>query len=67
MNLRKSIQIGLAMRQMRQRDLAKAVGISATSLSTSGTRNSCSLQVLERLAETLNMKVSEFVALGEDK
>lgn len=66
MNLKKSIQVALALKQMRQGDLAKAIGMRASSLSASAQRNSCSLQVLERIAGALGMTVSEFVALGED-
>lgn len=66
MNLKKSIQVGLAQKQMRQGDLARAIGIRPSSLSASAQRNSCSIQVLEKIAATLGMTVSEFIALGED-
>lgn len=66
MNLKKSIQVALAQKQMRQGDLAKAIGMRASSLSSSAQRNSCSLQVLEKISAELGMTVSEFVALGED-
>jgi len=65
-NLKQSIKMGLAKRQMRQGDLATQIGMRASSLSASAQRNSCSIQVLERIAAALDMKVSEFVALGED-
>ena len=66
MNLRKSVMIALAQRDMKQRDLAEKVGMSQGSMSQLLGQTSCTGATLVKLADAFGVKVSEFVALGED-
>lgn len=66
MNIGKSIKVALALRSKRSKDLAKALGVTNPTVSTMCTRETASGQMLIKLATAFDMKVSEFVALGED-
>ena len=66
MNLRKSVMIALAQRDMKQKDLADKIGMSQGSMSQLLGQKSCTGATLEKLSTAFDMKVSEFVALGED-
>lgn len=66
MNLRKSVMIALAQRDMKQKDLADQLGMSQGSMSQLLGQRSCTGATLEKLAAAFDMKVSEFVRLGED-
>lgn len=66
MNLRKSIMLALAHHDMRQKDLAQKMEMSQAGITQLMSQTSCTAVMLERLAEAFDMKVSEFVALGED-
>lgn len=66
MNVGKSIKVALAKREMRSGDLAKILGVTPQTVSTMSSRSTCTGQMLIRLAQSFDMKVSEFVALGED-
>lgn len=66
MNLRKSIKTALAQRDMSQKALAEKLGMRETSISQLAAQTSCTGATLQKLAEAFEMKVSEFVALGED-
>lgn len=66
MNLRKSIKMCLAEKGMAQKDLAEKLGMSQTSMSQLAAQKSCTGATLQKLADAFDMKVSEFVALGED-
>ncbi len=66
MNLRKSIMIALAHHDMRQKDLAEKMSMSPAGITQLMSQTSCTAVMLERLASAFDMKVSEFVALGED-
>lgn len=66
MNLRKSIKVALAQRDMEQKTLAEQLGMSQSSMSQLAAQESCTGATLKKLAEAFGMKVSEFVALGED-
>lgn len=66
MNVKKSIQIAMAQRGMKQKDLAEALGVGDTTVSGFMNRENCSSQTIQRLAEVFQMKESEFIALGED-
>lgn len=65
-NLRKSIKVALAQRGISQKALAKQLGMSETGLSQLAAQTSCTGATLQKLADAFDMKVSEFVALGED-
>lgn len=66
MNLRKSVMLALASKEMMQKDLAKQLGMSQGSMSQLVNQKSCTGATLQKLAGAFGMKVSEFVKLGED-
>lgn len=66
MNLRKSVMIALASKEMKQKDLADQLGMSQGSMSQLVNQKSCTGATLQKLAGAFDMKVSEFVALGEE-
>lgn len=66
MNLRKSIKTALLQRDMSQKQLAEQLGMTQTSMSQLAAQTSCTGATLQKLAGAFGMKVSEFVALGED-
>lgn len=66
MNLRKSVMLALASKEMMQKDLAKQLGMSQGSMSQLVNQKSCTGATLQKLAGAFDMKVSDFVALGED-
>lgn len=66
MNLRRSIKTALAQRDMTQKALAEKLGMLETSISQLAAQKSCQGATLVKLATAFDMKVSEFVALGED-
>ena len=66
MNLRKSVMIALANREMKQKDLAAKLGLSQGSMSTLVNQKSCTGATLQKLADAFEMKVSDFIKLGED-
>lgn len=66
MHVGKSIKIAMAKKQMRSAELAQALGVTASTVSVMSSRTTCTGQMLILLATFFGMKVSEFVALGED-
>lgn len=66
MNLRKSIKVALAQRNMEQKALAEQLHMSQSSMSQLAKQESCTGATLQKLADAFGLKVSEFVALGED-
>lgn len=66
MNLRKSIKQALLNKDMSQKDLAIKLDMRETSMSQLAAQTSCTGATLQKLAAAFDMKVSEFVALGED-
>jgi len=65
-NLRKSIKQALLNKGMSQKDLAIKLDMRETSMSQLAAQTSCTGATLQKLAAAFDMKVSEFVALGED-
>lgn len=66
MNLRKSVMVAMAQRDMKQKDVADKIGISQGSMSQLMGQVSCTGATLVKLASAFGLKVSEFVALGEE-
>lgn len=66
MNFRRSLKMALAQRDMTQKALAEKLGMRETSMSQLAAQTSCTGATLQKIADALDMKVSEFVALGED-
>lgn len=66
MNVGKSIKVALAQKAMSQAELAKRMGLTHTWVSALANKPKASTATVEALAAQFDMKVSEFVALGED-
>ena len=65
MNLKKSVKQACINADMKQKDLAEKLGMKPQQLNCTIARNSTSFAMLARLAAAFDMKVSEFIALGE--
>lgn len=66
MNLAKSLKKALLEKGMSQLALAASLGMTSVHVNRlANGKSQMSPDVLERISETLGMKVSEFVALGE--
>jgi plasmid maintenance system antidote protein VapI len=65
MNLRKSVKQACINADIKQKDLAEKLGMKPQQLNCTIARNSTSFAMLTRLASAFDMKVSEFIALGE--
>jgi len=66
MNLGISIKVACSKHGMERKELAERVGISKTNISMMANgRIGCKLATLELLAKEFDLKVSEFIALGE--
>lgn len=66
MHIGKSIRVAMAMRGLRRPQVAERLQVTGPTVSTMLSRQTCSGQTLQALANIFGMKVSEFVALGED-
>jgi transcriptional regulator with XRE-family HTH domain len=66
MNVGKSIKVALAQKGMSQVELSKRMGLTHTWVSALANKKKASTATIEALATQFDMKVSEFVALGED-
>lgn len=66
MDIGKSLKIALLKNNMEQADLANKIGIHQANISKIACGKNITTETLGRLAGAFNMKVSEFVALGED-
>ena len=66
MNIGKSLKMALAKRDMNQTQLAVQMKCTRVWVGRLANSQSASGPTIEQLAAALGMKVSEFVALGED-
>lgn len=67
MNIGRSVRVACALKDITRRDLAKMAGVSEMTVSNIVRgRGPCSSHTIEALAGACGMKVSIFVALGED-
>lgn len=66
MNVGKSIKVALAQKCMSQAELAKRMGLTHTWVSALANKPKASTATIEALAVQFDMKVSDFVRLGED-
>ena len=66
MNVGKSLKIALAMNGIKQSDLAAKVGMTTVWTSRLANSEKAGMGSVEMLAKALDMKVSEFLALGEE-
>ena len=67
MNLKRSIKIALAKRDMTGQALAKKLDMSAQQLGRIVRTGKANTVTLEKISEGLEMSVSELIALGEEK
>lgn len=66
MNIGKSLKIALLQNDMEQSDLAEKLGIHQSNISRIANCKVITTETLGRLAKAFNMKVSDFIAIGED-
>ena len=68
MNIAKSIKLALIHTDMEQKELARRMGVTKQFVSglSTGSRPA-SINMVKRLAEALEYKVSDFIALGEEE
>lgn len=67
MDIQKSIRLAMAHRNMNQRQLAQAAGITRTFVSYILTgKYQPSMSSLERIAKAVELSVSDLIALGEE-
>lgn len=67
MNIKRSIEMALAQKGLKKKDLAAGLGINQVTLSRILSKNRCTQLMLESSAEYFGMTVSELVRLGEDE
>lgn len=66
MNFRRSLKMALAQHDMTQKALAEKLGMRETSMSQLAAQTSCTGATLQKISEAFDMKVSDFIKLGED-
>lgn len=66
MNAGKSLKIALAKREMNQKQLAAKMKVSTAYICRLAAKEKIGMGTVTLLSEAFDMKVSEFVALGED-
>lgn len=66
MNVGKSIKVALAMKEMNQQDLATKLNVSKPYVSQLAGKEHAGMGTVALLADAFGMKISEFLALGED-
>lgn len=66
MNVGKSLKMALAKRDMNQIQLAEKMKCTQVWINRLANSESASMGTVTHLAEALDMKVSEFIALSED-
>jgi plasmid maintenance system antidote protein VapI len=67
MHVGRSVKVALAKQDKTQQWLADKLGVSRTRTSTIANAEDAGSPLLRRLAAAFSMKVSEFIALGEDR
>lgn len=66
MNVGKSLKVALARSGISQVELARRMGLTHTWVSALANKPEASTATIKSLSIQFDMKVSEFVALGED-
>lgn len=66
MNVGKSIKMALVKAGKKQTWLAERLGISSRQVNKVANAESASGKTIEKMADVFGMKVSDFLALGED-
>jgi|TARA_R110000772_G_scaffold43692_2_gene100678 DNA-binding transcriptional regulator YiaG len=65
MNLGKSLKVALAASELKNKDFAEMFDVSASQVSKWITTGRISLANQLAISKALNLKVSEFIAMGE--
>lgn len=65
MNIGKSIKHALINKGMKNKELAEKLGVTPQSITNLCSKPTCSGKMLDQLCVALEMKASDFVALGE--
>ncbi|WVH05536.1 hypothetical protein KKJFFJLC_00041 [Vibrio phage vB_VpaS_PGB] len=65
MDIKKSISVALAKKGMTRQQLADLMGVSRTRVYAIAQQKAAKHETIEKVASALEMKVSEFIALGE--
>lgn len=65
MNIKKSVNIALANKELTKHDLSKRLGVSRARLYAMLKQQSINTETLHLIAKALDMKTSELIALGE--
>ena len=65
MNISKSVKIALAKNEKSMIWLAEQLGVTRQQASVLANKNGLNTKNIEKLAAAFDMKVSEFIALGE--
>lgn len=66
MNVGRSIKIALIKKGMQQGDLAEKMGVTKPYISQLAGKERAGMGTVALLAIALDMKISDFIALGED-
>lgn len=66
MNIGKSIKVALVKKEMSQQDLAEKLKVSKPYVSQLAGKAHAGMGTVVLLADAFDMKVSEFLGLGED-
>lgn len=66
MNIGKSMRVAMAKKGLRGNQVAELLQVTESTVSVMLSRETCTGPKLKELAVLFGMKVSEFVALGED-
>lgn len=66
MNFGKSIKVALAKAELNQRELAERMDVSHRFVNRMANADTARISTAEKFAKAFGMKVSEFLALGEE-
>ena len=66
MDLKRSINISLAIAGINQQQLADKMGVAPSSISAMVQRGTCHTDTITKMAEVFNIRSSEFIARGEE-
>lgn len=66
MNFGKSIKVALAKAELNQRELAEQMDVSHRFVNRMANASTARISTAEKFAKAFGMKVSEFLALGEE-
>lgn len=65
MNIKMSVKVALARRDMTVKELAERMGVSRTRVYDIIKQPAPLITTVEKVADAFDMRVSEFIALGE--